>query len=215
MDIQIFKIKDPLNLRFLYPGYSVLERPPLFGGDKGIYTSEFMVDRKEDYPESIFVSSSRGLDLDKRENLITLIHKRVRALADKERQLILTCDESDLWHIVGQFYLTHKMSYYFEQESSTYELLKSLSESPFEVVKAVLGVEGVPVPILFSSMLTFLIKMKNLDEIREIINPVYAKDLERARKSIRNVQSAIMWFVDSTRSQADFLHFMLELKGEW
>lgn len=202
------KIDNPVRIRDFYSKYRVISDIPVQRGHY-IYVS---YSGESIGMDAVIYVVKKGWDVDltDKKQIIEFLDSK-RKLSKKD--LDYFSEEKDLdvlWNKIRAYY--HFGIVDKEEESkSVYNLFCALIKSDKEIFQAYNQVNAER-ELLFSSLLTMLIRSQSYRDYQGTINPYYLEQLKKTNQVLRNVKLKTMQYVESSRSEIDLLWYLFSLK---
>ena len=221
MERKIVKVQDPSIVMFLYPSYKVKSELTLMDMDEDIIYTGPVKRNLKDYLSSRtrnFISLVGQPDLDLSDNRALLkwaVEKKGKKLSDSVYESVSVMDEV-------QFFETFKIYWVLgrwvagteDTEVSTYDLFKHSSGALKDLIQTSFKlVDTMAFPVLEASYLTFLQRVKAVDE--QNVNPSYMRVLKSASVKIGpRINRSIVAYATrkGLREDLHFLSLILSLR---
>lgn len=205
------KIDNPHRLKDFYPSFRVVEGYPVMRGDYIVVTKK--ADPLTNGRFIYVVKQDWDVDLDKPSAVVELL-KQTKRLSKKDEEILLgEKDPKVFWRKVRMFFHFGVLGEE-EDQGSIYKLFCALPEPDREIYRAYKGVV-VPIPVIFSSLLTMLLKAQSFKELQGSVNPYYLIQLKKINQSLKNVKQKTLVYMSMGRvgsSELNFLWYLFSLK---
>lgn len=194
---------------FLFPGWKVVREPlNAFEPDANLIV---VSERSRDfYPSKnvILVTRKSDVKLDSREGFLKFLRDRGVKITEEHEHQLMNMEEADFWALGKQMHVMHHFyAPEVERSASIFELFKSLFED-FSVVYRFYRKSGAPHKVVFSSLLTMMLKTQQT-EIPGI-SAGYKKALMANKLYFSNFQRAVLNYLDTDMEDNDFVSLLLE-----
>lgn len=221
MEGKTVKISDPSLVTFMYPTFKVKSELTLMDmGDDVIYTGPMRRNLKEYLASRTnrFINLVGQPDLDLSTNGALLkwaSEKLEKKVSDKVFERVESMDETQFIDSFKKFWV---MGRWVSQEESigvsTYDLFKNVSGSMKDLIQtSFILVDNMPFPVMEASFLTFLQRVKSVDE--QSVNPSYMRILKSASVKIgSHIDRAVVSYATRKGLREDllFLSLLLSLR---
>lgn len=192
-------------LGFLFPGYQVIKRGSwitrnsvvIGDGDTGD-TGGFHV---------VLISQFKGKSLKVRVNFLEFI-KEYHILGEKSRREAESLGEGEFWEGFKSILLLGRVLRK-RQEGSLFDLFGELFKS-FKESYSIYRKTGINHGVVFSSLLTMMLKAKNLEADQVGISIPYRKVLMRNRGGLKKYQGSVLGYLESPQMEEDFILFLYQ-----
>ncbi|MBT3181200.1 MAG: hypothetical protein HN337_01685 [Deltaproteobacteria bacterium] len=191
-------------------------------GDNWIFGAETpdIAKKRSNFPRSVLMKETGyDVDLTNRKVAIAFANKMQKMNIEAREYFLGVYDELEFWnsikiHIVRPDIILDKLVPKMIQEkivsSAMYRLFQNLGGSREKLLIELLNLRNRPVPLLFSCLLEFLVKMKKIDDIVGI-KWGYRRDLIDVKKRISGVKRKLICYLGSRRTFADFAELVMSL----
>lgn len=194
---------DFSRIQLFCPDLMYIEFVPSYGDNYIINAAGFSLKAfRERFCQSVLISPA-GFDLSNRTAVMESI-----GLSKTAQGYFESMHETEFWNNLRIYTVCGRYKKELD-ESSIYPLFKTLGGSVAEVIGAYEKVAHLPIQLVFSGILTFLIKMKNLKEIS--VSGLYKLDLTNVARRVSDPARKVMRYLKSDREQSDFLSFLVSL----
>lgn len=202
---QIISTDDFSKIRIFCPDLVYIDQLPLYGDNYIIdYPKLSPQVFRNKFKKSILMSPA-GIDLSNKEKVLQFLDQK-RKLTKIATDTLMTKEGDDFWNAVKIYLICGKVQPEIESES-IYKLFKALGGSKADLIKEEYLLRDKPLGVQFSSIVTFLVRMKNIAD--QNINPVFRRDLMDVRKRITSLTIPVVKYLKSEQEQSDFLYFLL------
>ena len=206
-------------VQFFYPDFEVKSYVNFLDKEnKVIYVGKPLNNLREylenNTKEFICLVGVAELDLSTPKPLINYVFNKVNRKLESHVELYLNnLDKLELEYFLKVLYITKHFPYTINKSLSMLSLYKSLTKPINEVLSILYKLlDAYSFNIIESSFLTFLEKVKNIENIN--VSPYYLKILKDARMTIRDrLKPAVFQYSKSSHKEVDFIRLILDLKG--
>ncbi len=204
---QIVHVSDPGKIQIFCPDLTPVTYAPAYGDRFIINVPGYSpISFRSRFSYSILIHPS-GIDLTSPDRVLEALSKTMK-LSKAAAESLRGLDEHQFWNSIRLYKLARKLPE-VDISESTYRLFLKLGAAKLEVLKELHALDHVPHKILFSAMLTFLIRVK--DPAGQSVNPRYKRDLIDVSRRLKNVNSVVIRYLKSERAYSDFVWFILSL----
>ena len=210
---RIIKANDYFHIKTFCPDLTYLEFLPGYG-DKFIldiptYSPD---DFKKRFKKSILMASTGyDFDLTNRRNILSLLNREIKVTAKARTYLNSLSDEIEFWNAVLIYKVCGRYEHdTFREKYSIYPLFFNLGGRIDILLAECRKLSEVPPELIFDTILTFLVKMKQIDSLSGI-SWRYRRDLLDVKARITNVREKVYRYLKSGRDQVDLVAFILSL----
>ena len=154
------------------------------------------------------------LDLSNSKSLINYVFNKVNRKLEPHVELYLnSLDKLELEYFLKCLYITKQFPYPINKSISMLSLYKSLNKPVNEILSVLNKLLDIySFNVVESSFLTFLEKVKNVEDIN--VSPYYLKIIKDVRMCIKGrLKPAVYKYSKSSRKRIDFIVLILDLKG--
>jgi len=203
------RTKDFNRIYIFHPDLRRVDDIPLYGDGYLITVDVPQSVMDERFPRSVSLSKS-GYVLDDRKNALEKLKEIITVPASHEK-LLDSLSEHDFWTSLPVYILLKKFPPEIEWErSGVFFIFKAVVQQNRKELINLFFNSNLPIPVLFSSMLTFIQKAKNINSMT-IKSRHYRKYLYYLSHRMPKIVNAIKIYLGSQRGRSDFLLFLLEL----
>ena len=219
MQREVVNIKDPSILSYIYPDYITLSYVSFLNrDDKVIYTGK-PFKNFEDYLDKntktwISLVGNPTLDLTSNTSLIEFCYDlKGKTLNSSTLHFLEALTDKDLWYALKIFLQIGKLPYDVKKGVSIYSLFNSFSEPTPTTLKILFElVDSYPLPILESSLLTFLDRVSH--NTSDNVSNKYGLLINTTRNKFgKNIKPSLLNYCKSEQSQLDFINLILNIRG--
>lgn len=210
---------DKNLVQFFYPDFEVKSYVNFLDKEnKVIYIGKPLNNLREylenNTKEFICLVGMPELDLSTPKPLINYVFNKVNRKLEPHVELYLTnLDKIELEYFLKCLFITGQFPYQINKSISMLSLYKSLTKSINDIISTLYKLLDIySFNIIESSFLTFLEKVKNIENVN--VSPYYLKILKDARMTIRDrLKPAVYQYSKSMCREVDFIALILNLKG--
>lgn len=215
------KVRDSSILAALAPYYRMTdELEPYSIGGRILYTGRNIPNLRSrlerEYESYILVSRVGEIDISTKEKLVDFVYSRFdREPPKKVKEICTNLDEREVESLMKITWNTGKFPIKgVEGELSIYDLYKALPGPQRNLIETYIKViEQMPVYIVESSLLTMLLRVKDIEN--QDVSPHYLKLLRQISMRVGDKIEPVMrrYAKRNTLAEANLLCALLELRG--
>lgn len=197
-------------LATLYPGVRVLKEPfPLFVPQQKLI---LVTEREVNFYQGkslVVVTRRASVKLNNRKDLIQFVRSKGVSCSDSDAERLEFIEDEEFNQILKVALILERFPRSsVDSQSSTFKVFCDMFDS-FDQAYASFRSSGQPHRVVFSALLTMMLKTQNLDAPG--ISPGYKKVLLKNKTYYGLYQRSVAQYLESPMSYADFLTFLASL----
>lgn len=213
------KIDNPSIISFIYPNYITLNYVSFLNRDDNVIYTGKPFKNFEDYLKKntknyISLVGTPDLDLTTSKALIEYCYERKgKKLNNPTLHFLEGLTDKDLWSALKIFLQVGKLPYEVKRDASIYKLFDSFSESTPATLRVLFDlIDSYPLPILESSLLTFLERVTH--NLNDSVSNTYGLLISNTKKKFgKNIKPSLVQYCKSNKTELDFINLILSIRG--
>jgi len=200
------------RVKLFCPDLAYIDTIPGYGDSYIIDVPTYPVaEFKQRFRKSVLISDKDyDVDLTREVVAIRILSMTRKVSRDAVDYFMGLDDELEFWNAIKIYKICGK--YYVERipKTSMYQLFFNLGGNRRTLIQEMSKLRNVPTPVIFSALMTFIVKMKKVHRLRGI-SWRYRRDLLLVRSNITDVEAKVYRYLKSQRTRSDLLYFILSL----